>query len=93
MQTREDFLNGLAEIAALLTAAAAITQRVYTGLANGDHGAPCQSREHPGSFGGANAIRRLLGNAAVVRYLSREEPAMLAEFQKIAEASDLRAAG
>jgi len=36
-------------------------------------------------------IRRLMDNAAVMRYLSRQEPAMLAEFQKIVEASDLRA--
>jgi ParB-like chromosome segregation protein Spo0J len=38
-------------------------------------------------------VRRLIGNAVVVRYLSREEPAMLAEFQKIVDASDLRATG
>lgn len=38
-------------------------------------------------------VRRLLDNAAVVRYLSREEPAMLAEFQKIVDTSDLRATG
>ncbi|MCE9591315.1 MAG: ParB N-terminal domain-containing protein [Planctomycetes bacterium] len=38
-------------------------------------------------------IRRLLDKAAVVRYLSRVEPAMLAEFQRIVETSDLRATG
>ena len=38
-------------------------------------------------------VRRLLDKAAVVRFLSRVEPAMLAEFQRIVEASDLRATG
>jgi len=38
-------------------------------------------------------VRRLLDNAAVVRYLSRTESAMLAEFQKIVDTSDLRATG
>lgn len=38
-------------------------------------------------------VRCLLDNAAVVRYLSREETAMLAEFQKIVAVSDLRATG
>jgi hypothetical protein len=38
-------------------------------------------------------VRRLLDNAAVVRYLSRTEAAMLNEFQKIVDASDLRATG
>jgi hypothetical protein len=38
-------------------------------------------------------VRKLLDKAAVVRFLSRVEPAMLAEFQRIVEASDLRAAG
>jgi len=38
-------------------------------------------------------VRRLLDNAAVVRYLSRTEAAMLAEFQKIVDTSDLRATG
>ena len=38
-------------------------------------------------------VRRLLDNAAVVRYLSRTEPAMLGEFQKIVDASDLRNTG
>lgn len=38
-------------------------------------------------------VRRLLANAAVVRYLSRTEAAMLAELQKIVDMSDLRATG
>ena len=38
-------------------------------------------------------LRRLLDNAAVVRYLSRTEPAMLGEFQKVVDASDLRNTG
>lgn len=38
-------------------------------------------------------VRRLLDNAAVVRYLSRTDAAMLAEFQKIVDTSDLRATG
>lgn len=38
-------------------------------------------------------VRNLLDNAGVVRFLSKAEPAMLAEFQKIVEASDLRATG
>lgn len=38
-------------------------------------------------------VRKLLDKAAVVRFLSRVEPAMLAELQRIVETSDLRAAG
>jgi prepilin-type processing-associated H-X9-DG protein len=38
-------------------------------------------------------VRRLLDKAAVVRFLSRVEPAMLAEFQRIVETADLRATG
>jgi len=36
-------------------------------------------------------VRRLLDNETVVRYLSRSEPAMLGEFQKIVEMTELRA--
>ena len=38
-------------------------------------------------------LRSLLDNAAVVRFLSQAEPAMLAEFQKIMEQADMRATG
>jgi hypothetical protein len=38
-------------------------------------------------------VRRLLDNTAVVRYLSRTEAAMLAEFQQIVDTSDMRATG
>lgn len=38
-------------------------------------------------------VRRLLDNAAVVRYLSRTEADMLAEFRKIVDTSDLRDTG
>ncbi|MBN1123797.1 MAG: ParB N-terminal domain-containing protein [Sedimentisphaerales bacterium] len=38
-------------------------------------------------------LRSLLDNAAVVRFLSQVEPAMLTEFQRIIDTSDLRATG
>ncbi len=38
-------------------------------------------------------MRGLLDNAAVVRFLSQAEPAMLAEFQKIMEQADMKATG
>jgi ParB-like chromosome segregation protein Spo0J len=38
-------------------------------------------------------LRHLLNNAAVVRYLSQTEPAMLAEFQKIMDQAEMRAVG
>ncbi|MCK4624701.1 MAG: ParB N-terminal domain-containing protein [Phycisphaerae bacterium] len=38
-------------------------------------------------------MRSLLGNAAVVRFLSQAEPAMLAEFQKIVDLADMKATG
>jgi len=38
-------------------------------------------------------LRRLLSTAAAVRFLSQAEPTMLAEFQKIMDQADLRAAG
>jgi len=38
-------------------------------------------------------MRSLLDNAAVVRFLSQAEPAMLAEFQKIMEQADMKATG
>lgn len=38
-------------------------------------------------------LRSLLDRAAVVRYLSRAEPTMLAEFQRIVDQTDLKAVG
>jgi len=38
-------------------------------------------------------VRSLLDNAAVVRFLSQAEPAMLGEFQKIMDLADMRATG
>ena len=38
-------------------------------------------------------LRRLMNNAAVVRFLSQSEPAMLAEFQKILEHAEIKATG
>jgi len=38
-------------------------------------------------------LRSLLDNAAVVRFLSQAEPAMLAEFQQIMDQADMKAAG
>lgn len=38
-------------------------------------------------------LRSLLDNAAVVRYLSQAEPAMLAEFQKIMDQAEIKATG
>ena len=38
-------------------------------------------------------LRSLLGNAAVVRFLSQAEPAMLGEFQKIMDFTDMKATG
>jgi hypothetical protein len=38
-------------------------------------------------------LRSLLGNAAVVRFLSQAEPAMLGEFQKIMDYVDMKATG
>ena len=38
-------------------------------------------------------LRSLLNNAAVVRFLSQNEPTMLAEFQKIMEQADMKATG
>ena len=38
-------------------------------------------------------LRSLLDNAAVVRFLSQSEPAMLGEFQKIMDLADMRATG
>ena len=38
-------------------------------------------------------LRSLLDNAAVVRFLSQAEPAMLAEFQKIVDLADMKATG
>lgn len=41
----------------------------------------------------AGYVRRLLGNAAVARYLGRHHPDICAEFEKLSEANDLRAEG
>jgi len=38
-------------------------------------------------------VRGLLDNAAVVRFLSQAEPAMLTEFQRIVDTADMRATG
>ena len=38
-------------------------------------------------------LRSLLDNAAVVRFLSQAEPAMLGEFQKIMDLADMKATG
>lgn len=38
-------------------------------------------------------IRRLMDNAAVVRYLSQAEPSMLTEFQRIIDTAEMRATG
>ena len=38
-------------------------------------------------------LRRLMDNAAVVRFLSQAEPAMLTEFQRIVDTAELRATG
>jgi hypothetical protein len=38
-------------------------------------------------------VRRLVENAAVVKYLSKNYPDIFAEFEKLAEANDLSASG
>ena len=38
-------------------------------------------------------LRKFLDTAAVVRYISQHEPAMLTEFQRIIDTADLRATG
>jgi len=38
-------------------------------------------------------LRRLMDNAAVVRFLSQAEPSMLTEFQRIIDTAEMRATG
>ena len=59
-----------------------------SGLHVGDDQAVCINPEKQNSY-----LRRLLDDAAVIRFLSQVEPAMMGEFQNIVDLADMKATG